>query len=749
MSANVQYLRRAAEIRFARIAGWTVDVAANKVQRGETDIRLTPKAMAVLRELMQRQGNVVRRDDLLGLVWRDGFPTDDVLTHAITELRRAIEDDPRAPKIIETIPKVGYRLVAPVEIVDETPAAPGAEKAASSDVAAPSIVEDAPRAPVALWIAIAALALIALALPLAQRSSSRSGSNVSPAAIAAGAHAYDSKVLHPVTLTSDLSREQFASLSPDGSSVVYAELQMEGGASRILVKSLDATAQPVVVSEPALPVRDDHPVWSPDGKQIAFLRFTPDSCTINVIASSGGRPRKVASCIPRVIDYFDWTSDSTALLMTHRGASEAGVPEPSTIERVDLESGARTAIEYAPKPEGAEDLQPKSSPDGRFIAFRRGAAPYSDLFVMAVAGGAAQRVTHLRSRIRGYTWENDSAHFVFSSDHNGRQELYRVPITGGEPVALGAPDAHFPVVARNAPVLVYQQETGLMQLARMMLTGEGAGAPTAIAPSSRSDWAPVLSPSGTKLAFVSLRSGSPQLWIHEFDSGATYPVTRLENVEVSFPQWSPDETQVLFVTRGRGESALNRVALAMARVERISRPDERTRFGSYSRDGKTIYFSTDRGHGWQIWRMAPDGSDQRLVIASAGFDPRDFEGDGSLFYAKETDKGLFRLDLKSGVERRVSWKIGFWNMDSLHVSGDWLYFTDMDEETGKTYLMRALMHKEGLSHDMSTAAADAADRVAELRIPQGGGQATLSRDLKQIVAVQTMRDETDLMSAKL
>ena len=76
--------------------------------------------------------------------------------------------------------------------------------------------------------------------------------------------------------------------------------------------------------------------------------------------------------------------------------------------------------------------------------------------------------------------------------------------------------------------------------------------------------------------------------------------------------------------------------------------------------------------------MSPDGSDVRMVIASAGFDPRDFEGDGSVFYVKETDKGLFRLDLKSGQEKRVSWRVGYWNMDSLHVSGEWMYFTDTD-----------------------------------------------------------------------
>src|SRR5687768_18480248 len=77
--------------------------------------------MAVLRELMLRQNLVVRRDDLLGIVWRDGFPTDDVLTHAITELRRVLEDDPRAPRVIETIPRVGYRLLAPVEPLEAMP----------------------------------------------------------------------------------------------------------------------------------------------------------------------------------------------------------------------------------------------------------------------------------------------------------------------------------------------------------------------------------------------------------------------------------------------------------------------------------------------------------------------------------------------------------------------------------------------------------------------------------------------------
>ena len=112
MNANVQFIRRTPEVRYARVHGWIVDAPANRLTRGDLEVRLTPKAMSVLRELLARPATVVRRDDLLGIVWRDGFPTDDVLTHAITELRRALEDDPRAPRIIETIPKVGYRLLA-------------------------------------------------------------------------------------------------------------------------------------------------------------------------------------------------------------------------------------------------------------------------------------------------------------------------------------------------------------------------------------------------------------------------------------------------------------------------------------------------------------------------------------------------------------------------------------------------------------------------------------------------------------
>jgi dipeptidyl aminopeptidase/acylaminoacyl peptidase len=321
-------------------------------------------------------------------------------------------------------------------------------------------------------------------------------------------------------------------------------------------------------------------------------------------------------------------------------------------------------------------------------------------------------------------------------------------------------EGHFPTLARDAPVLVYMQECELMQLAQFELGEDGkAGARVPVVPSSRSVWFPTLSPSKRRLAFVSMRTGSQQLWIHEFESGATFPVTRLDKVGVGFPQWSPDEASVLFVTRGNGKSTLLRADVATARAVPLSQPDERVRFASYAKDGRSIFFSSDRNGTWQVWRMAPDGSAAEVLGKSGGFDPRDFNGDGSIFYVKETSPGLFRLDLATRVEKRVSWSAGYWNMDTLLVRGAELYFLDYNRE-GATWMMKAPLHLEGLeplekqagavlsSTGAMTSGMDATP-FAQLDIARPASEASIAPDLSKVVVITIARDETDLMTARL
>ncbi len=90
--------------------------------RGES--RIEPKAMAVLVELARGAPEPRSRDQIIGSVWPRGFVSDDVLTRCIGQLRRALEDDPRAPRCLETLPKIGYRLKSAVEPLARPAAVP-------------------------------------------------------------------------------------------------------------------------------------------------------------------------------------------------------------------------------------------------------------------------------------------------------------------------------------------------------------------------------------------------------------------------------------------------------------------------------------------------------------------------------------------------------------------------------------------------------------------------------------------------
>ncbi len=103
------------------IEGWRVDVSSHRMSRAGTSVRLEPRAVALLVYLAERPGQTVTREELEREVWRGRVVGYDALSRAITKLRKAFGDDPLQPRVIETIPKVGYRLVAEVKRVEPGP----------------------------------------------------------------------------------------------------------------------------------------------------------------------------------------------------------------------------------------------------------------------------------------------------------------------------------------------------------------------------------------------------------------------------------------------------------------------------------------------------------------------------------------------------------------------------------------------------------------------------------------------------
>jgi TolB-like protein len=82
--------------------------------------RVEPKAMAVLMELANNAGKTVARRALIDAVWPRGFVSDDVLTRCVTQLRKALGEDARQSRVLETVPRKGYRLLPRVEPLERT-----------------------------------------------------------------------------------------------------------------------------------------------------------------------------------------------------------------------------------------------------------------------------------------------------------------------------------------------------------------------------------------------------------------------------------------------------------------------------------------------------------------------------------------------------------------------------------------------------------------------------------------------------
>jgi len=91
-----------------------VEPELNRIQRNGERVHLEPKVMEVLVCLSRANGSVLSKELLIRQVWPDTFVTDDVLKGSIWQLRKPFQDDSKHPKVIETIPKGGYRLLLPV-----------------------------------------------------------------------------------------------------------------------------------------------------------------------------------------------------------------------------------------------------------------------------------------------------------------------------------------------------------------------------------------------------------------------------------------------------------------------------------------------------------------------------------------------------------------------------------------------------------------------------------------------------------
>ena len=147
-----------------RIGEWGVDPASGKIERNGETTRLELRAMRLLMCLAERAGHVVSIDDLISRVWEEVAVSPDSVYQAVTSLRRQLGDDSRSPAYIETVPRLGYRMIASVRSCAEESRPPIDAKPIPSSDKFPAISSHRKRLAAFALLAVAAAAVLGFLL---------------------------------------------------------------------------------------------------------------------------------------------------------------------------------------------------------------------------------------------------------------------------------------------------------------------------------------------------------------------------------------------------------------------------------------------------------------------------------------------------------------------------------------------------------------------------------------------------------
>jgi serine/threonine protein kinase/Tol biopolymer transport system component len=446
-------------------------------------------------------------------------------------------------------------------------------------------------------------------------------------------------------------------LSPDGEKVAYQWAGPRDDNWDIYVKPLGLGARPIRLTVD--PADDAVPIWSPDGRRIAFLRASDQGHAIYTVPALGGEEQKLTQVSDLHLGpgpTLAWSPDGEWLAL----AEERPDNEPARIRRLTL--GTLETQPLTRPPEGTwGDVQLSLSPDGRHLAFVRLASLQDSgaIWIQPTNGGTARRLTPegfgaVVPGFYGLGWTADGGEVVFSAAATDRPRMFRVPLAGGDPrpvLGMGQ-DARFPSIRGER--MVYEQAThapfGIWRVAGR--TAPRRAPAEALIVSSRGEFCPAYSPDGRRIAFSSYRDGVGNIWISDSDGSDPVQRTNLAR-ESGMPSWSPDGRRIVFDSMAAGDANIY-VLDAEGGVPRRLTPEPSSEVNpSWSRDGRWIYFSSDRGGSRELWKIPPEGGPAVQVTIRGGFLAEESWDGQFLYYSKGFFSGVWRMPVAGGEETTI------------------------------------------------------------------------------------------------
>lgn len=620
-----------------------LDLADGLLSRGGEEIRLPPRALAVLQHLVERAGRTVPKQALMDAAWKDAHVSETSLTEAIGLVRQALGDDPQKPEYIQTVHRRGYRFIAPIATdapsstppLEDQPRAPD-ELNRATVPAQKTAVADRSRwaTPARLVAAAVLLSLGGLWVWMARRPAPDERAIRVNVAFPSQQAPVPSLSAHPVV-----------TLSPDGERFVYV-----GGApgnSRLFLREMNRfDAVPLAGTEGA-----HGPFFSPDGNWVAF--FAQGSLKkVRVSGDDRAAPQVLCETEPGVGGAW-LAPDEIVFAPNWRGP----------LMRIPA-SGGRPSVAVTP-PAGRVYRWPDRV-DNRTILATRWRASADDAAVVAISlPSGEERVIAEAATFGRYA---PGGYVLFLRDG----DLYAVRVDPSTYRPQGAPARVIPAVMTGMTgaaqfaisprgSLLYMDdapERSQRTLARMDQDGRSADLPI---PARAFRYLAVC---GDRLAATVFARGQTDLWTGHVDRAAMTQITR--EGSAFEPVWSPDCRTIAFSWDRTGVANIYTVAIDSGEAPRVlfetpfsSAP------GSWSADGRWLAYTERHPEtSGDVWLWDRTTGHRRPVIATPGLEMLPtLSPDGKYIAYESSTSGMFEVEVASvqtGARAQVSVGGGTW-----------------------------------------------------------------------------------------
>ena len=463
-------------------------------------------------------------------------------------------------------------------------------------------------------------------------------------------------------LTSLPGLEQQPALSPKSADQVA--FTWDGGELAnhdIYVQQVNGVTPPLRITTD--PARDSSPCWSPDAGQIAFLRFKAETTDVILVSALGGgertlarlpheklRPPPVMGLLPPT--KIDWSPDGRFIALGTR-----------TLSLLKVATGEVMAFSPAPGP--GFDLDPAFSPDGRAIAYSRGGnMPHRRLWIQKLtadgsAAGAPQLLSQSFRSYSGLTWLDDTSVITSAGALGGSAGLFQVrPGDSLRSLAIEPLAAWYPDYAQEQGRLAYQRRVIDTDVMRIALGESVAMESRPFIASTYQDRDAMYSPDGTKVVFISTRSGQPAIWRANSDGTNQVLIGVVEQGVPGGPRWTPDGRSIVFDASSPETASDVFIVSAEGGTPRrlTSRPEAEVR-PSVSRDGRWVYFVS----AGQLWKISINGGEVVRLAAEAGMAHDSVDG-RTMYFSR--GGGVWRMPTAGGPAElfKANIREGTWSL---------------------------------------------------------------------------------------